>query len=120
VTDNADEKILSRAREIQEKHGGSLTDAMVRAEDELRPRPEIQTEFDIHLTVKPRVGAWIAKTFPPAGPHSTEDRLAAFLSMILSREKVRAIRNADEAPEIGAGGAVSMTRQQFIEKAPKE
>jgi len=41
VPDNADEKILARAQEIKAERGISLTDAMIRAEDELAPKPTV-------------------------------------------------------------------------------
>lgn len=120
MPDNADEKILARAQEIKAERGISLTDAMIRAEDELAPKPTVPADFTVTIPVKPRVARWIVEEFEPTKTHTTEERLAAYLATVLSRARVTAMRFAEEAPEIGEGGAVTLRREQFQKKAPKE
>lgn len=119
MTDDKGEIILARAREIQEERGLSLVDAMLKAEAELEPRPEIQTEFTVTFKVKPRVGRWIVSEFAATGTHKMEERLAAYLETVMSRARVLAMRFGEEAPDIVEGRAVTMRRAQFQEKAPK-
>ena len=119
MTDNTDEKILVRAQEIKAERGISLTDAMIRAEDELAPKPSVPSDFTVTIPVKPRVARWIVEEFAPTKTHTTEERLAAYLTIILSRSRVTAMRFAEDAPEIGEGGAVTLRREQFQQKAPK-
>lgn len=114
MTENADEKILARAQEIKAKRGGSLTDAMLLAEKELAPRPTVPASFAVTIPVRPRVARWILAEFEPTPEHSLEQRLGAFLAVLLSRVRVQAMRQAGDGPEIPKGGpAVSMTRAQF-------
>lgn len=119
MPDTQDEKILARAQEIKAELGCSLTDAMIRAEEELAPRPTVPEGFTITIPVKPRVARWIVTEFAPTKTHTTEERLAAFLAIVLNRSRVTAMRYAEEAPDIQEGGAVTLRRAQFQEKAPK-
>ena len=120
MTANADEKILARAREIAAELKISLTDAMIRAEDELAPKPTVPADFTVTIPVKARVARWILEEFAPTKTHTAEERLAAYLATALSRARVTAMRFSEEVPEIGKGGAVCITRRQFQERAPKE
>lgn len=120
MTETPDEKLLEMAREIQKERGVSLTDAMIRAEEKLTPKEPMQTSFTVTIDVKPRIARWLVEEFRPTKDHTTEERLAAYLSIVLSRARVSAIRYAEEAPDIGEGGAVTMRREQFQQKAPKE
>lgn len=119
MTDNTDEKILARAHEIKAERGVSLTDAMIRAEEELAPKPTVPASFTVTIPVKPRVARWIVEEFEPTKTHTTEARLAAYLAIILNRARVTAMRFAEEAPDIGKGGAVVMRRSQFQQKGEK-
>lgn len=119
MDDNKDELILARAKEIRGERGGSLTDAMIQAEHDLTPPEEIALSFTIEVHVKKRVSRWITQVFTPTDTHTTEERLAAYVSTVLNRARVTSIRFAEEAPDIGEGGAVTMRRAQFQEKAPK-
>ena len=119
MTDNADEKILARAQEIKVERNISLTDAMIRAEEELAPKPTVPADFTVTIPVKPRVARWIVEEFAPTKTHTTEERLAAYLGIILNRARVTAMRFAEDAPDIQEGGAVTLRREQFQQKAPK-
>lgn len=119
MADNNDETILTRAKEIQRERGGSLTDAMIRAEEELAPKATVPAEFTVTIPVKPRVARWIVEEFAPTRTHTTEERLAAYLEVCLNRARITAMRFAEEAPEIQEGGAVTLRREQF-QKAVKE
>lgn len=119
MNENNDENVLILAREIQSERGGSLTDAMILAEERLQPVREIPTSFTVQLDVKPRVARWILDEFKPTDRHTTEDRLAAYLQIILNRTRVTARRAAEEGPDIGEGGAVTLRRDVFQRKAPK-
>ena len=114
-----DDELLARAQEIQADKGGSLTDAMILAESELSPKPSVPASFTVTVEIKPRVARWIMEEFAATATHTTEQRLGAYLSTHLSRARVTAMRYAEEAPEIGEGGAVTMRRAQF-QKAVKE
>lgn len=108
-----DNEILDRARAIQAETGGSLTDAMLRAEAELTPKGEVRTEFEVTIKVKPRVGRWIMEVFTETPTHTPEERLAAYLETVLNRARITAIRNAEDAPEIVEGRAVTLRRADF-------
>lgn len=112
-----DDEILERAREIASETGVSLTDAMIRAEAELAPKPEIQKEFTVTLDLKPRVARWVLTEFQAYGGHSVEDRLAAYLVTVLNRARTTSMRAAEDAPEVGRGGAVTVPRHKFKEDA---
>ena len=116
MPENKDEIILSRAREIMAEHGGTLVDAMLKAEAELEPKPEIQTEFTVTFTVKPRVGRWITDVFTPTKDYTMEERIAAYLVTVLTRARVTAIRHNEEPAEITEGRAVTLRRAD-MEKA---
>lgn len=115
-----DDQILERAKAIQSERGGSLTDAMISAEEQLRPKPKLPEAFTVTIPVKARVARWVMAEFEPVGDFSTEDRLGAWLAGELGRARIRAMRAAEDAPDIGQGGAVTMTRHKFQEKAAKE
>lgn len=119
MAENQDEKILSRAHEIKSERGGSLTDAMILAEQELAPKPSIPEEFTVTIPVKPRVARWIVSEFSATATHSTEQRLAAYLTTVLSRARITAMRFSEDAPDIpkDAGRAVTLRRDQFKQKA---
>jgi len=119
VTENNDEKILARAQEIKAERGLSLTDAMLSAEDELAPAPVVPASFTVTIPVKSRVARWIMQEFTPTKTHTTEARLAAYLQIVLNRSRVAALRAAEEGPDIGEGGAVTLRREQFQRKAPR-
>ncbi len=119
MSENQDEKILDLAKNIQAERGGSLTDAMIMAEDQLSPRGEVPESFTVTIPVKARVASWILREFQPTKTHTTEERLAAYLQVVLNRARITAIRYAEEPPEIGEGSAVSMRREQFQKKAPE-
>lgn len=112
-----DELILEKARKIQKKKGVSLTDAMIMAEDELMPKAEVPGEFTVTIPVKARVARWVLDEFKPTKTHTTEERLAAYLVVVLNRARMTSIRLSEEAPDIGEGGAVTMRRDQFQAKA---
>mgnify|MGYP006436186277 CR=1 FL=1 len=118
MTENTDEKVLERAQEIKAERGISLMDAMIRAEEELAPKPVTPSEFTVTIPVKPRVARWVLAEFAATSTHSTEERLGAYLSSMLNRSRVSAMRANQESPDIGEGGAVSMSRQEFQRKAP--
>lgn len=122
MTENTDEKILARAQEIKAERNISLTDAMIRAEpafQALAPKPTVPADFTVTIPVKPRVARWIVEEFAPTKTHTTEERLAAYLGIILNRARVTAMRFAEDAPDIQEGGAVTLRREQFQQKAPK-
>ena len=119
MPENVDEKILVRAREIAAERQIGLTDAMIAAEIELAPKPTVPESFTVVIPVKPRVAQWILNTFRPTATHTTEERMAAYLVMVLNTARVSSRRYAEEAPEIGENGAVTMTRAQFQDKALK-
>lgn len=118
MTENTDEKILEKAKEIQAESGGSLMDAMLKAEAQLAPKPTVPTEFTVTIPVKPRVARWLIEEFSPTAEFSTEDRLAAYLATVLNRSRIQAMRAGQDAPDIQKGQAVTMTRDQFKSKAP--
>ena len=120
MADNKDEKILVRAQEIKKERGISLTDAMLSAEAELAPKPSYPADFTVTIPIRPRVSRWIVDTFIASDTHTTEERLAAYLAICLNRARVSAMRFAEEAPDIGEGGAVTLRREQFQKKAPRE
>lgn len=120
MTDTNDEKVLARAQEIKAQRGISLADAMIWASEELAPRPSVPAEFTVTIPVKPRVARWIMSEFERTKTHTTEERLAAYLGIILNRARVTAMRFAEEAPDIQEGGAVTMPRAKFQQKAPRE
>lgn len=126
MTENKQEKdaiseaeILEKAREIQSAQGVSLVDAMILAEQELAPAASVPESFTVTIPVKPRVAKWIMREFVARDGFTIEDRLAAYLGVVLNRSRVTAMREAQEAPEIGEGQAVTMTRRQFQAKAPQ-
>ena len=119
MTENQDEKILARAQEIKAERGISLTDAMISAEFELAPKPEIPASFTVTIPLKPRIASWILREFVPTKTHTTEDRLAAYLAIVLSRARVTATRHAEEGQDIQEGSAVTLRREQFQRKAPR-
>lgn len=118
--ENFDDKILALAREIQAERGCSLTDAMLFAESQLAPKSAVPDRFEVVIPVKPRVSRWIIEEFAPTATHTTEERLAAYLSIILNRARMTAIRNAEEGPDITDGRAVTLRRDQFQKKAPSQ
>lgn len=115
MTENKDDAILERAQEIKAERSVSLTDAMLMAEAEMTPKPEIQAEFEVSIKVKPRVARWIAKEFGGHPELSVEERMAAYFEVVLNRARMTAIRAGEEAPEVTDGGAVTVRRSQFKE-----
>lgn len=114
-----DDQILERAREIKERTGVTLSEAMFVAEKELSPKPAIPETFEIELNVKPKVSRWIIETFQPTKTHTREQRLAAFISQMLNRTRVSALRAMEQGEDIQEGRAVTLSRSQFAAKAPQ-
>lgn len=84
-----DDKVLERAKEIQEKQPGmTLTAAMMKAEEELAPAPEIQTKFTFEVTLQPRVAKWLVDAFPANDHYTVEERVSAWIAGALARLRV--------------------------------
>jgi len=120
MSDINDEKILERAQEIKADRGVSLTDAMLIAEGEMKPKAKVPESFDVTIKVKPRVAKWIMSEFSGHPKFTLEERLGATLATYLSRSRVRVRRMADEGGEIQEGKAVTLRRDVFKKKAPTE
>lgn len=119
MTEFNDEDILKLAQEIKAKRGISLTDAMIAAEDELKPVPSIPESFTPTIKVKARVARWILSEFGGHAEFTIEERLGAYLSGVLSRTRVAAMRFAEEGEDVTEGQAVTLRRDQFARKVPK-
>ena len=120
MADYTDEEVLELAQKIKADRGLSLTDAMIAAEDELSPAPSIPESFTVTIPVKGRVAKWIMEEFGGHATHSVEDRLAAYLTTVLSRSRVQAMRYAEEGEDVQEGKAVTLRRDQFARKVPTE
>jgi hypothetical protein len=108
------------AQKIKADRGVSLTDAMIEAENALKPAPIIPESFTVTIPVKARVARWINLEFGGHPEFSIEDRLGAYLSGVLGRSRIAAMRFAEEGEDITEGKAVTLRRDQFARKAPKE
>ena len=115
-----DDQILTRAQEIKADRGLSLTDAMIAAEDDLMPEPIIPTHFAVTVQVKARVASWILSEFGGHEKLTVEERLAAYLAIVLSRSRVQAMRYADGGQDAREGKAVTMTRDEFARRVPTQ
>jgi hypothetical protein len=120
VTDITDEQILERAHAIKSERGISLTDAMIAAEDELTPEAAIPTAFTVTIPVKARVAKWIGDEFGGHASFTIEERLGAYLTTVLSRSRVTALRYAEEGEDVTEGKAVTLRRDQFARKVPSK
>lgn len=109
------EKLLERAQEIVAEKGGSLTDAMILAENELTPKDDLPTEITVTIPIKPRVAKWISAEFAATDDHTTEERLGAYLATILPRSMVMARAYSKDTPKIGNNGARTVRRSDFKE-----
>jgi hypothetical protein len=107
----SDDEILKRARQIVKAEGVSLTDAMLRAEVELIPKPEGPSPvFEVTLTLKPRVAAWVRAVFTPMESHTTEERLAVYLAALLNQARLQALKAGRTYDKPQKGGAVTLPR----------
>lgn len=113
MTEITQEMLIDRAKEISAKKGVSLSEAMERAEVELLPKPERQTKFVVELELKPRLASWVVETFQATATHTMEQRLAAYISTILSRDRVRVRRFTEPTAEVVEGQAVTVRRDQI-------
>ena len=113
----SDAAILKKANEIVEKGGGSLIDAMIQAEHQLTPKPDLQTEFTVSFTVKPRIARWILEEFVATDEYTTEERVGAYLAGVMARARTEAIRNGRAALTISTDGATTVTAAQLAEQA---
>lgn len=120
MTDITDEQILERAHAIKSERGISLTDAMIAAEDELTPEAAIPTAFTVTIPVKARVAKWIGDEFGGHASFTIEERLGAYLTTVLSRSRVMAMRYAEEGEDVTEGKAVTLRRDQFARKVPSQ
>jgi len=116
MSDNKDEILLARAREIVADRGGSLTEAMLAAEAELAPKSELPTSFTVMIQVKPRVAKWVIEEFGGHPSLTIEERLGAFLEIELAHTRGRVIKVRREQAQITkGGGAVTVTRDKIEE-----
>lgn len=117
ITQDRDSRILERAIQIKEDRGLPLVEAMIMAEEELIAQLKgdaLPLEFTVKLVVKPRVARWILQTFGGHATFTVEDRLAAYLIILLNRTRITAIRRSEPAPEIPKGGeAVTLRREHM-------
>ena len=120
MADFTDEQVLQRAQEIKTERGISLTDAMIAAEDELTPAPSIPESFTVTIPVKGRVAKWIMEEFGGHAKYPLEERLGAYLTTVLSRSRVQAMRYAEEGEDVQEGKAVTLRRDQFARKVPSQ
>lgn len=119
MTENKDKEILALAQEIAAKEGIGIVDAMLKAEVRLAPKPTAPEAFTVELRLKPKIARWIVREFEAKGEYSLEQRLAAYLTLVLSRARVQAIRNAEIPPDISEGEAVTMRRDVFQSRRPQ-
>jgi len=104
---------------VADNPGMMLSDAMAEAESQLMPAPELQSEFTLQIAVKPRVARFIADVFGGHAKYSVEHRLNAWAQMIINNQLQIEKASARPVPDIVEGRAVTMTRDQYAEKAPK-
>lgn len=122
--EDRDAAIMAKAMAFKAENGGSLVDAVLWARSELYPdeapaarkKPVLPKAYAVTIHVKPRVASWITQEFAPTASHTTEQRLGAYLSILLGQSRVRALR-ASEDGDIGDG--MAMSRALFIQKAPQ-
>lgn len=112
MAETSEKKITERAKEIQTADGGTLGAAMVRAEAELLPKPEMQTKFKVMLECKPHVADWVLKVFQGTDAFTLEQRLGAYLSRELTRIKTN--HKYDDVAKPGIGGG-TMRNDDFRE-----
>lgn len=112
--------IAKRAMEIASAEGVPFADAALRAEAELAdPEPDLPCDFTVTFTVKPRVAQWIRETFVATRDASTEQRIAAWLQVVISRARVEAMTMGREYPDIQKGEAVSIPGFAMAAKVPQ-
>ncbi len=106
--------------EIASAEGVPFADAALRAEGELSDlKPDLPCDFTVTFTVKPRVAAWIRETFVATRDASTEQRIAAWLQVVISRARVEAMTMGREYPDIQKGEAVSIPGFAMTAKVPQ-
>ena len=109
------DQIFELAQDLMKSDKLSLIDAMIVAERRLKPKafdapPEY---FEVKIFVKARVAMWILSEFGGHAEHSLEKRLGAYLSKLLSRNRVGVIAHSRKSLTVSDNGAVSITRQEM-------
>ena len=119
---SGEDKLLALARKIVKRDGIGLVDAMIEAEERLKPKATIQTEFVVTLRLKPRIASWVLRDFSGHPKFSIEERLAAVCVRFLNSESVLAIRAGSSPARLKSGGgdnnAVTMLRGELAAQEP--
>lgn len=114
---HSDDEILALAQEIKADRGISLVEAMdiaaIRMENKGK---EIDCDFTLRLTLKPRVAKFFRESFAGHPTLSVEDRLAQYLVMYLNRLRGEALARTREEGDIVQGQSNTLRRSTFLAK----
>lgn len=121
-----DDEILALAQELKVKKGLSLQEAMDLAAIRLRPKGEIDCEFNLTVTLKPRVAKFFRDEFAGHPTLSVEERLAVYVAMTLNKIRGQHLARVREeaqvgnakipdAPQKGERGPMAMSRSAFLD-----
>jgi hypothetical protein len=110
-----DDEILALAQEIKTERGVSLVEAMDIASVKLNNAgKEIDCNFKLDLTLKPRVAKFFRDSFSGHPDLSVEERLSKFVEMQLNKLRGEALARTRSEAEIEEGKANTIRRSTFL------
>lgn len=113
-----DEQILELAQELKAEHGISLVEAMDMASAKLNKAAgkEIDCEFLLPVTLKPRVAKFFRDTFSGHPDLTVDQRMGKYVEILLNKVRGEALVRTREEPEVRKGEAVSVRHSTFLER----
>lgn len=114
-----DDQILADAQRIKQERNISLVEAMdIAAAKAANRGQEIDCVFHLTIELKPRVAKFFRESFAGHPTLSVEERLAAYLAMVMNRMRGEALVRTRAEADIVEGQANTLRRSTFMEKVP--
>lgn len=113
-----DDEVLALANEIKAERGIPLTEAMILAEQKLLKPAGIDTEFTIHLDLKPKVAKFYRTEFGKHPEKSVEECMAIWITQLLQIQRGQALARFREDLEIVEGESRTVRRSAFLAQQP--
>lgn len=112
-----DDQILALAQTIKAERGIPLVEAMDFAANKLsRGKKAIDTEFTLHLNLKPKVAKFYRDSFAGHPDKTVEEWMAQWVTQLLQQQRGQALARTREDLDIEKDRANTLRRSAFLEK----
>lgn len=114
----SDEEVLELAQKIKAEKDIPLVEAMDIAANRLtKNSKDVDCDFEMTITLKPRVAKFFRREFSGHPTLSVEERLALYLGGVMNRLRGEALARTREDLQITEGKANTVRRSSFLEQS---